>query len=254
MTELHDAFEGWIVGGGRDALPRDVALHASACHECLGAAAAIDALGQVDTGAAPEPPAVPVAVRRAGFTPAAAWATAAAAILVISGGYVVGSRLFGAALPTPSLAAAAASAGPILGGGVLAGTPMPTPSEAGGSPEPSESGSGDDSPSPAASQAQPPISLPSLRPSPPPVATLAPSPTGLPTPTAAPTPVATPTPPAPTPTPTATPTPTPTPTPSPTPTLLPECADLVDNDGDDLVDLADPGCESPLDDSESPDP
>lgn len=35
---------------------------------------------------------------------------------------------------------------------------------------------------------------------------------------------------------------------------VPECDDGVDNDGDDLVDLEDPGCEDANDDSETPDP
>jgi hypothetical protein len=48
----------------------------------------------------------------------------------------------------------------------------------------------------------------------------------------------------PTPTPTPSPSPTPTPTITPTPTPLPEdCDDRVDNDGDQLIDCADPDCE-----------
>jgi hypothetical protein len=39
------------------------------------------------------------------------------------------------------------------------------------------------------------------------------------------------------------------------PEPAPQCSDLQDNDGDGLIDFpADPGCESPTDDSESPDP
>jgi Transglycosylase SLT domain len=37
---------------------------------------------------------------------------------------------------------------------------------------------------------------------------------------------------------------------SPSPGPLPACSDLVDNDGDGLVDMADPGCSSPVDTSE----
>jgi hypothetical protein len=36
--------------------------------------------------------------------------------------------------------------------------------------------------------------------------------------------------------------------------VLPQCANLKDDDGDGLKDLADPGCSGPLDNSESPDP
>ncbi len=46
--------------------------------------------------------------------------------------------------------------------------------------------------------------------------------------------------------------PAPAPTPAPS-TGLPECSDGIDNDGDGLIDYpADPGCESPEDDDESP--
>src|SRR5436190_6724821 len=34
-------------------------------------------------------------------------------------------------------------------------------------------------------------------------------------------------------------------------TALPQCSDLADNDGDGLVDLADPGCSGPLDNDET---
>src|SRR3954470_10293220 len=39
-----------------------------------------------------------------------------------------------------------------------------------------------------------------------------------------------------------------------TTTVLPQCADLTDNDGDGRTDLRDAGCSSPLDDNESDDP
>ncbi len=48
-----------------------------------------------------------------------------------------------------------------------------------------------------------------------------------------------------------TPTPTPTPSPTPQPTPKPQCADGVDNDGDGLVDLNDPGCKSSDDNQEA---
>jgi hypothetical protein len=48
-----------------------------------------------------------------------------------------------------------------------------------------------------------------------------------------------------------TPTPIPTPEPTPVPTPVPAaCANGVDDDGDLLVDDADPGCEGAADDSE----
>ena len=88
-----------------------------------------------------------------------------------------------------------------------------------------------------------------------PVPTVAPTPAPTPPPTPVPTPVPTPAPtppptpdPTPVPTPAPTPPPTPDPTPVPTPDPTPEppppdnCADGIDNDGDLLVDLIDPGC------------
>ena len=38
MSDLHDAFDAWLIRGARDDLPRAVALHASACPGCLQAA------------------------------------------------------------------------------------------------------------------------------------------------------------------------------------------------------------------------
>lgn len=63
--------------------------------------------------------------------------------------------------------------------------------------------------------------------------------------------------PPPPPPPTTTPLPPPPPPPAeppPPPPSAPQCANGKDDDGDGLVDLADPGCENAKDDSESPDP
>ncbi|MDQ3345158.1 MAG: hypothetical protein M3473_02515, partial [Chloroflexota bacterium] len=56
MNDPHDRFQLWIAEGGRDELARDVAIHASGCASCLGAAAAVDAMSVIDLGAAPTPP------------------------------------------------------------------------------------------------------------------------------------------------------------------------------------------------------
>ena len=52
----HDRFRSWLTGGAVAELPRDVALHASACDDCLRLAAGLDALTAVNAGAAGAPP------------------------------------------------------------------------------------------------------------------------------------------------------------------------------------------------------
>jgi DNA-directed RNA polymerase specialized sigma24 family protein len=103
----------------------------------------------------------------------------------------------------------------------------------------------------------PPPSVPAGPTSPPPGDPTAPPPSAGPTPPPGeptapppPPPTAEPTPPPPPPPPTAEPTPPPPPPPTPEPTpggILPECADLQDNDGDGFIDLLDLGCLNGLD-------
>lgn len=260
MTELHDDFARWLVSGHRDAVPRDVGLHAAGCSECGAAAAAFDALERVDPSVAPEPPlhvgpAVPLGARAAVARWVAAGVTVAAAILVT--GFALAN------LPTaPPAEAAQATASSAIqvgtpGGGVLAGGPSVEMSPS-VSPRPSEGGSADAEPSAAASPrpglANPPpwypVTTPSARGIPRPGQSAAPSRTPSPTPATSidPTP-APPTPVPATPTPVPTPEPTPVPTPAPTP-VPPACSNGVDDDGDELIDLLDPGCDDALDESE----
>ncbi len=256
MTELHDAFSRWLVAGHRDAVARDVGLHAAGCAGCAIASDAFDALERVDPAAAPEPALVhgPVPSRRrvapAGWIAAAATIVAAVAV----GGFVAAN--LPAATSGTAQAVETGSFAPIAvgtpGGGVLAGGP-----EHNGSPTatPITSDRPDASPSGSSGQA---VVVPPWHPEPTPsfrgnpVPTIAPGPSRTAAPS--PTPVAsvdpTPAPPTSTPTPTPEPTPTPTPTPEPTPEPLPECSNGVDDDGDGLTDMDDPECLAPTDDSE----
>jgi hypothetical protein len=56
VRDLHDEFDLWIAAGGPAELPRDVAIHAWGCDECLAIAHAIDSLRAIDVAAAPRPP------------------------------------------------------------------------------------------------------------------------------------------------------------------------------------------------------
>ena len=130
--------------------------------------------------------------------------------------------------PTPSqLATPTPTAQPIP---TVAPTPTPEPSVI-ATPEPTIA------PTPE------PTVAPTPEPTPPPTPEPTVAPTPEPTPPPTPEPTVEPTP-EPTPEPTVEPTPEPTLAPTPEPTAAPvsECADGIDNDGDQLVDLADPGC------------
>jgi hypothetical protein len=231
MTDLHETFATWLLHGGRDELPRDVALHASTCPGCLGGAAAVDALGTVDPGAAEPPPLRVVGHyrRRRGLAPAVTGALAV--LLVVVAGAAVSGNLFdpprsagvAATTPTPAEAVLGDQGGPSV---TATPTASPTPSES-ATPSPTAEPTATSAPS-----AQPAEPNPTMGggppPPPPPSVGPAATPTPRPTPTSAPTP-------APTPTPTVPPTPTPSP-------ALDDCEDGIDNDGDLLIDALDPGC------------
>ena len=212
MTDLHDAFQGWLLQGARDELPRDVALHASACADCVQATAALDALASVDPGLAAVPP-VRVAAARGiprGFLPIAA---AAAVLLLV----VIGGIVFSGALVRGTPAAEGGVTTPTPGGAVLGG--VPAVSETAG-PTPSSTPSATASSSPSATATPTPLSSPGAAQSatPEPAVVVGPVPAPpQPVPTPLPTPRPTPTP---LPTPAPTPPPAPTATPSPTPCLL----------------------------------
>jgi hypothetical protein len=228
MTDLHDRFGDWLTDGARVELPRDAALHASACDVCLRRAAAFDALLAIDPGAAALPE-LGSDSRRAALAPfrLARMTSAVLAVLALSAAIGIGASgllrdraATGAVLSTPTPTP--------QGEGVLGGaggpssapnSPIPSASSdpnAGESAEPSEEAeaSADTEATPVPRAAVPPVVI-----TPRPTATIAP-PVGTPRPTAsvgttpAPTVAATP---SPEPTPTVVPTFTPVPTATPPP-------------------------------------
>jgi hypothetical protein len=219
VNDLHETFRTWLVAGARDGLPRDVALHASACPDCLRTVAAFDALAGVDPGAAPEPALIAPATRF--WTPRTLLvvrgaAGVAAVALIAAAGFVAAGGLFG---PPPD-ALTAAQQSP-QGEGVLGNQGGPSAS-ATASETATVTESASATVGPSASAEPIPQDNPPMGGGPPPVSTLRPTPTPRPTtaPTARPTAVPTvaPTPqPSLEPTPVATPPPTPTPEPTPTP-------------------------------------
>jgi hypothetical protein len=249
MSDLHEAFDTWLTGGARDDLPRAVALHASACPDCLQAAGAFDSLAMIDLGSAELPPlrvAAGPADRRRGLVPTAV--AAVTVLLVIGAGFVAGGTLL-----RPRSEPEVAAATPTLAEGVLGGqggpqasasetasanaSPASTPTE---SPEPT-SDEGIAAPAPTMGGG-PPLATPAAP-------QVTPRPTANATPSPRPTIGITPTP---QPTPQPTPVVTTVPTPVPTPVPSPACSDGLDNDGDELIDFGlDPGCLSADDDDES---
>ena len=238
MRELHDGFAAWVADGTRDELPRDLALHASGCDECMRQTAAFDALESVDLGAALPPPLRAARIRRtAGSLPVVRAASGALVVVVVLGtGAMAGRTLFGSRTPSPtSSPAAAAEATPAEG--VLSGVPSFTPS-----PTASPTDSPSSAPSPmrsAEAESTPAVALATPRPTmgggPPPIATARPAtpapvlvspPPATPVPTLPPTVAPTPLPSAspsvaPTPTSTLPPAPSPEPDPTPSPSSLP---------------------------------
>ncbi len=110
MSDLHDRFGDWLLDGARVELPRDAALHASACDVCLRRAAAFDALLAIDPGAAMLPE-LGANVRR-GALPAfrlARMMSAVLAVVALSAAIGIGASgllrdraATGAALSTPT--------------------------------------------------------------------------------------------------------------------------------------------------------
>lgn len=240
MSDLHGRFAAWLTDGARGELPRDAALHASACDDCRVAAAAFDALLAIDPGAAALPPVhaaepSPLAPRlgmlRAGV------GVAAVLLLAVSVGIGAGGLLDQRTqLAAPDASLAPDGEGVLAGGGAPA-TPATPTTETSPSGVPSASAAapdGEPAPTPDIGLATPgavatPLPSPTITP---PAGTPPPSSSSSPTttPTAVPSlpPIATP---KPTPIPTPVPTPVPTPTPEPTP--------LLDTDGDGIADIFD---------------
>jgi hypothetical protein len=284
----HDPFRAWLTAAEPGPPSAEIASHAVQCDECRSAVAALDALRAIDPSQpdlpAPSPHAQPEA-------PIWAWARYAAPLVVILVLAVVRPDIGAVVAPQGDLFEAVADPeqgilgdwGSALDPDPATGGPTdegdgPLPGAGGGSPQPSLApgvvpsadatppvGVVDPSSAPFTTgpTASPPGSLPpgSLPPGvTPPASTPASQPAG-PTPppssdpTVPPPPPVTPEPtplppPPPTPEPTPVP-PPPTPEPTPVPNPTGECADGIDNDGDLLVDLVDPGCLLGLRNSES---
>ena len=268
MSAPHDRFSAWLSDGAVGELPRDLALHASSCSECLSMAGALDDLAAVDLDGAERPPMLAGrAPDRSSLATAARW-SAGAAVLGIAA-LAVGILGSGWLLDRdPGTGTPAAFERTTRNEGVLGG--------AGGSSSTGDVATPDDtsSPSPTASPIEDPGATSSAEPSldvpmpDQPARTAAPMPpapripAGTPRASAAPTPVPTVTTPVPTPVPTSAPTSAPTPIPTPTPPPpTPEptpspgatpggesagtdesCTNAIDDDGDLLVDVLDPGC------------
>jgi len=253
--DLHARFTAWLYGGPDGDPPRDAAVHAAHCLRCRAAMTALDHLLVIDLGRAPLPPSRGIAPRRVGalVRPRLLAATAASVVVVASMGWIgaglLAPGLFGGATETPSTdqgvlggfgAGGSATPGPEASfGGVTSGsggaTPATTPAVS--------ADEAVDSATAAPATAQP------IPPTPPPSVAKSSVPTAGQSRT--PAPIATPTPmPSPTPTPVAA-----SPSPSASSGPLPECADLIDNDGDGAIDFAgvnpDPECTSALDDDEA---
>lgn len=226
--DQHDAFRRWLVSGQGASLPRDVAVHASACPACLRETAAFDALAAVDPASAPEPPVIEeLATGRRLVLPG--WLLPTSASFVLGILTVVAVALNGIAdHRSPAAGGAPASVGPTAeatpGGDVLGNQRSPLASS-----EATESGQPTPQPSVAPDPSAPPTEPP-RGPGPAPTFRGNPLPTAAPPSSpasAAPSSSVGPSPsppagsPAATPVPTATPTPTPSPTPVETPAETP---------------------------------
>jgi DNA-directed RNA polymerase specialized sigma24 family protein len=283
---LHRQLREWLIGS-RANLSEMAAAHTADCPSCTNAIVALDTLRAVDTArpvsvqvprerpveAGPfwmlarylAPPAVVVAVAlmqvaagESGIVPAPGALFDPPATPSVAPGGLGGMPGMPSVAPTTPPGASDPADVPVSTGG-------PTPPEgtgggiAGIPPEGDPVDPGATFVPGASSPATPPPGAPTSSPGgttppspgstpPPPASTTPPPPSQDPTPPPPPPPTADPTaPPPPPPPPTPDPTPPP-PTPDPTPGgLLPECADLQDNDGDGFVDLLDLGCLNDLD-------
>jgi hypothetical protein len=219
--DLHAAFSAWLAGGAADEPGRDLALHGAYCPECRAGMAALDLLQLIDTGRAPLPPSrqtVPRDRRRTAGLLLAGAASAGLLALVVAGWTL---------RPIPaSLAAGSPSPVQEVLGGIGGGEPAsagPVQSDAAGeSVDPTATAAPRTAgPSPLAQPAASPVPSDQFR-------TARPTETETPDRTRRPT---------------GSPTPSETPQPTPTRIALPDdCENGLDDDGDTLIDLLDPGC------------
>lgn len=252
MTDLHDRFRAWLLDGARGEPARDAALHASACARCLADVAAFDALLAVDVSGA-DVPLLPVGTPRPIRTPAVQALRAISGVASVS--VLVLAAMVGAGALRDDTAGTGIAIGPTEspdGEGILAGGPSVAaasvdPASPSTTPSPDASDRASEEPASSEIPGEATPTLPPFVAPPPPAITPGPTAAVTPGPTAAatpaPTPLMTPAPtPIPTALPTVSPTPTPTPTSDPTPPPTDDCEDGIDNDGDLLIDVLDPGC------------
>lgn len=228
MTGRHEAFAAWLIDGARSDLTRDVALHASACDDCLRRADAFDALLAVDAGAASPPPFRSALPRSAlASTRTARFAAGVIAVLALAVAVGIGA---GRLVPEPASPRVAEASPTPLGEGILggAGGPSDAPTSSPGatatgdsstSAGASEQPSGEPEASAvAAATVAPRADGPGFFPTPTPAIVFPPA--GTPRPSAPPPSPRAATP-APTSVPTSVPTAVPTPVPTPVPTAVP---------------------------------
>jgi hypothetical protein len=246
-ADPHLRFDEWLLAGAPGEPARDLALHASLCAECTARIAALDLLTAVDPGRASPPPLLVGARRPAGrlrrmggSTVAFAVVTLAAALISVAGWRLIDLR--GLAEPVDANAGGSPGQAVLGGTGQSSQAPAPEGSPAAPSaPQPDATASPSQAATATAQPVTPPVNQPGATPrpsTPRPSASATPSNSVAPSASASATPTASPTP---TPPGSATPDPGPTPTPQPSPGLD-DCADLIDNDGDSLIDGLDPGC------------
>jgi hypothetical protein len=224
--DLHERFVDWLADGAEGEPPRDLALHASSCEDCMRAVAAIESLRAIDVGAAPLPPLRRVAQGRPRPFAIARVAVGALAVILLAASVVIGASGFFRATPPADVPPASAE-------GVLAGVPKDDSSDRRATETPTASPSASPTPSPSPTDAPsleataaPPQPAPRTA-APQPLRTAAPQP---PAPTVAP---ATPAPPPP-----ATPVPSPSSI-APSPTASPTPIVPLDGDGDGVPDVLD---------------
>jgi hypothetical protein len=259
MMDQHDRFAAWLADGAVGSPPRDLALHASGCSECLRLATALDDLGSIDAGALTVPVAAELFVPegdRGAMIAGRAGLVAVIGLLGLFAILAIGTLFnrdygpFFSGGPDPSIAEGVLGDGgpPRVGStasaaasGAPSATTAPSSSGIGGSAsDPPPNGSAPvggffGSPAPSGFGGTPPESTPGPTPG-----TVVP-PAGTPRPSVPPV-VSTPRPtPAPTSVPTVPPTPavTPPPTPAPTPTPTPTPTPVADSDGDGIPDSSD---------------
>jgi hypothetical protein len=124
VSDPHRAFGAWLADGAVGEPPRDAALHASVCSDCLGQLAALDALTAIDVGRASLPPSrvgerrTQPRVTRTRLVTLGAASVSAAIVLGAGGSLLLGNQ------PLP------AGRVPTFGGAVLAATGTPAASPA----------------------------------------------------------------------------------------------------------------------------